>query len=57
MGHKTMNMTMRYAHRSQESKKKAVDLLNGLTAPTKEADNGILVTFPKSSKTTTDLSI
>jgi len=32
MGHKTMNMTMRYAHLSQEHKKKAVNLLNGLTA-------------------------
>jgi hypothetical protein len=36
MGHKTMNMTMRYAHLSQEHKKKAVNLLNGLTAPTKK---------------------
>jgi hypothetical protein len=36
MGHKTMNMTMRYAHLSQEHKKKAVNLLNGLTAPTRK---------------------
>jgi hypothetical protein len=28
-------MTMRYAHLSQEHKKKAVNLLNGLTTPTK----------------------
>ena len=35
LGHKTMTMTLRYAHLSQEHKKKAVTLLNGLTAPTK----------------------
>ncbi len=32
LGHKHINMTMRYAHLSQESKKKAVNLLNGFTA-------------------------
>lgn len=32
LGHKTMSMTMRYSHLSQEHKKKAVNLLNGLTA-------------------------
>jgi len=32
LGHKTITMTMRYAHLSQEHKKKAVNLLNGLTA-------------------------
>jgi integrase len=31
LGHKTM--TLRYAHLTQEHKKKAVNLLNGLTAP------------------------
>jgi len=31
LGHKTMTMTLRYAHLSQEHKKKAVNLLNGLT--------------------------
>ena len=36
LGHKTMQMTLRYAHLSQEHKKKAVNLLNGLTAPQKE---------------------
>jgi len=36
LGHKTMQMTLRYAHLSQEHKKKAVNLLNGLTAPEKE---------------------
>lgn len=30
LGHKTMTMTLRYAHLSQDSKKKAVNLLNGL---------------------------
>ena len=32
LGHKNITMTMRYAHLSQEHKKKAVNLLNGLTA-------------------------
>ena len=32
LGHKNITMTMRYAHLSQETKKKAVNLLNGLTA-------------------------
>jgi site-specific recombinase XerC len=32
LGHKTMTMTLRYAHLSQEHKKKAVNLLTGLTA-------------------------
>jgi hypothetical protein len=32
LGHKTMSMTLIYSHLSQEHKKKAVDLLNGLTA-------------------------
>ena len=31
LGHRTMTMTLRYAHLSQEHKKKAVGLLNGLT--------------------------
>ncbi|MFC1817127.1 site-specific integrase [Thermodesulfobacteriota bacterium] len=35
LGHKTMTMTLRYAHLSQEHKKKAVNLLNGLTASEK----------------------
>ena len=32
LGHKTMTMTLRYSHLTQEHKKKAVNLLNGLTA-------------------------
>jgi len=32
LGHKSLTMTIRYAHLSQEHKKKAVNLLNGLTA-------------------------
>ncbi len=35
LGHKTMTMTLRYAHLSQEHKKKAVNLLNGLTTSEK----------------------
>ena len=44
LGHKTMTMTLRYAHSSQEHKKKAVNLLNGLTSPTK-SDMSQNVTF------------
>ena len=36
LGHKSLTMTVRYAHLSQEHKKKAVNLLKGLTAPTTE---------------------
>lgn len=32
LGHKTMTMTLRYAHLSQEPKKAAVNLLSGLTS-------------------------
>jgi len=38
LGHKNISMTMRYAHLSQEHKKKAVNLLTGLTASPKPAD-------------------
>jgi hypothetical protein len=31
LGHKTMTMTLRYAHLTQERKRNAVNLLNGLT--------------------------
>jgi hypothetical protein len=31
LGHKNITMTMRHAHLSQEGKRKAVNLLNGLT--------------------------
>ncbi|MCU0538385.1 MAG: site-specific integrase, partial [Desulfobacterales bacterium] len=31
LGHKTMAMTLRYAHLSKESMRRAVNLLNGLT--------------------------
>ncbi|MBN2845530.1 MAG: site-specific integrase [Deltaproteobacteria bacterium] len=31
LGHKTMTMTLRYAHLSQEHKRQAINLLNGLT--------------------------
>ena len=36
LGHKTMTMTLRYAHLTQEHKRKAVNLLNGLTASNKK---------------------
>jgi hypothetical protein len=35
LGRKNISMTMRYAHLSQEHKKQAVNLLNGLTSPVK----------------------
>ena len=31
LGHKSMTMTLRYAHLTQEHKRKSVNLLNGLT--------------------------
>jgi hypothetical protein len=37
LAHKTMTMTLRYSHLSQEHKRKAVNLLNGLTRPQKSA--------------------
>jgi len=55
LGHKNMSMTMRYAHLSQEHKNKAVNLLNGLTAPAKKpAKNSMSqnVTFLKSERST-----
>ena len=39
LGHKTITMTLRYAHLSQDHKKKAVNLLNGLTALKTPAEN------------------
>jgi integrase len=36
LGHKTMTMTLRYAHLSQEHKREAVNLLNGLTGGKKD---------------------
>jgi site-specific recombinase XerD len=46
LGHKGINMTMRYAHLSQEHKKKAVNLLHGLTALNEEpAKMSHFVTF------------
>lgn len=33
LGHKTMTMTLRYSHLSQDHKMKAINLLNGLTSP------------------------
>ena len=33
LGHKSMTMTLRYAHLTQEHKKNAVNLLNSLPAP------------------------
>jgi integrase len=48
LGHKTMAMTLRYAHLSQKHKKKAVNLLNGLTGRLSQT-----VTFPAFSEKTT----
>lgn len=32
LSHKTITMTLRYAHLSQEHKKKSINVLNGLTS-------------------------
>ena len=37
LGHKSINMTMRYSHLSPEHKRNAVNLLNGLTDPAKKS--------------------
>ncbi|MCU0592075.1 MAG: site-specific integrase [Desulfobacterales bacterium] len=50
LGHKSLAMTLRYAHLTQESKKKAVNLLNGLTA--KAGDCHKNVTFSEVTKGT-----
>lgn len=52
LGHSTMTMTLRYAHLTQEHKKKAVNLLNGLTAPVKNVKSNChkTVTFPDQEK-------
>jgi integrase len=50
LGHKTMTMTLRYAHLTQEHKKKAVNLLNGLTAYCKKGTCHKTVTFPRQEK-------
>ena len=47
LGHKDMKMTMRYAHLSQEHKKKEVNLLKGLTSYVK-SDKSQMVTFSSS---------
>jgi len=56
MGHRDMKMTNRYAHLSPEHKKKAVNLLNGLTAPAKKSGGHEIVTNLKPSLVTTDLN-
>ena len=52
LGHKTMAMTIkRYAHLSQEHKKKAVNRLNGLTSnPPNQQDTGQYAHKPKFNK-------
>ena len=49
LGHKTMTLTLRYAHLAQEYKRKAVNLFNGLTAP-KKANGHKMVTNPFQEK-------
>jgi hypothetical protein len=50
LGHKTMTMPLRYAHLSQEHKKKAVNLLNGLTAFSGLSQNVTKAVFDPSGK-------
>jgi len=50
LGHKNITMTMRYAHLSQEHKKKAVNLLHGLTASENDTCHKT-VTSPNVAKT------
>jgi integrase len=53
--HKSLSMTMRYSHLSQEHKWKAVNLLNGLSAPTTRSEKVCHknVTSSNPAKTTT----
>jgi len=39
LGHTTLTMTMKYAHLAPEHKKKAVNLLNGLTSRSNRANS------------------
>ena len=48
LGHKTMTMTLRSAHLTQEHKRKAVNLLNGLTASNENGFCHKTVTFSNS---------
>ena len=54
LGHKTMTMILRYAHLSQDHKRKAVNLLNGLTSTKNETPENKMchktVTFYNSEK-------
>jgi hypothetical protein len=43
-----MTMTLRYAHLSQEHKRKAVNLLNGLTTPQNEKGQPLPEVDPQS---------
>jgi len=45
LGHKTMTMTLRYAHLTQEHKKNAVNLLNGLTGTSGKSSKSENVRF------------
>jgi len=49
LGHKDVKMTMHYAHLSREHKKKALNLLNGLT-DSKKNDCHILSHFLSNEK-------
>jgi site-specific recombinase XerC len=50
LGHASMAVTLRYAHLSQDYKKKAVNLLNGLTASKKNTVCHKTVTFDPQEK-------
>ena len=52
LGHRSMVMTLRYAHLSQEHKKRAINLMHGLTAPG-SGNCHKTVTSPHVSKTAT----
>mgnify|MGYP000190430898 CR=1 FL=1 len=49
LGHKTMTLTLRYAHLTQGHKIKAVNLFDGLTAP-KKANGHKMVINPFQEK-------
>tara|TARA_B100002003_G_C13773078_1_gene383352 strand:+ start:57 stop:269 length:213 start_codon:yes stop_codon:yes gene_type:complete len=50
LGHTTMTMTLRYAHLSQDHKRKTVNLLNGLIVSKRKNFGHKMVTFSKETK-------